>query len=263
MGSLSGIRLMFVLAFLVCTITSTLQSSAAQADRSTPAQGQSDIGLDLAWPQDQLLDDLSGAGPVWWVKSMRIVDDEEGVGVYTEVVNTTDSYLSAPTLVVEFLTGGSSFGLDSIWPGVSVVPPQGSAYYQTSALYDGSIGFGDWDDQVVSLEANTFSDREIPWFQSVSIEGDKVTNTGDSPIGEIYFIEVVRDSQGTFVAYCIDGTGTGATIPPGKTITARGLDEPDARAGCATADPAIAMAESLGLDEYTSEYVLAGIQEPT
>jgi hypothetical protein len=244
----------------------------AQPTSDPPVQTDAGNGIQLEWPENYLLDDGSGAGHWWWLKSIRIADGDEGLSLYAEAVNRSNEFVASPSLEIGFLKDGSSYGRQTLGSAVEAVPPGGSAFYQTTALYGGSLRVGDWDEQHFSLNTNRAIDPDLRVYRSLDIEGDRIQNNSATPVSEIAFIDVSRGADGIFVALCSsddifaalhgDGTGTGATIPAGESVRAPGLDEPRGGPDCHSAEAAVEMAEDLGVDEYRNEYVLAHMEAP-
>lgn len=235
-------------------------SISAQPTMDPPTQTDAGYGIQFEWPENYLLD---AGNQFWWLKSIRVADGDEGLSLYAEAVNRSQEFAASPTLNVTFSTDGSSHGRVTIGASVEAVPPGGSAFYQTTKLYGGSLNVGDWDEQDFSLSINRSIDPVLNVYRSIEIEGDRIQNNGVTLVGEIVFIDVSRGSDGIFVAPSDDGTGAGATISPGESIRAAGLDEvPKGGPNCQPSEAAVAMAEDLGVDEYTHEYVVAYVQAP-
>jgi hypothetical protein len=86
------------------------------------------------------------------------------------------------------------------------------------------------------LRANHAIDPDLNVYESIDIEGDRIHNYGVSLVGAITSNAVSRGSDGLFVALCSsdaivvvlsgNGTGAGATLPPGELVRVPGLDEP-------------------------------------
>jgi hypothetical protein len=234
----------------------------AQPASDPPVQSDAGSGIQLEWPETYLLDDGSGLGHWWWIKSIRIADGDEGLSLYAEVVNPSHEFLASLSLDVVLSSEGATHGRKTIGSSVEAVPPGGSAFYQATGLYGGSLRVGDWDEQNFLLRANHAIDPDFNVYESIGIEGDRVHNNGLTPVGAITFIQVSRGSDGMFVALCDDGISTGATIPPGESVRVPGLGEPRGGPNCQSAEAAVAMAEDLGVDDYTNEYVVASIEVP-
>jgi hypothetical protein len=107
---------------------------------------QSWARIDCLEADHYLLEDGSGLGHFWWIKSIRIADGDEGLSLYAEVVNPSHEFLASTSLDVVLSTDGASHGRQRLGAAVEVVPPGGSALYQTTTPYGGSQSVGDWDD---------------------------------------------------------------------------------------------------------------------
>lgn len=189
------------------------------------------------------------------------MQDDDELYFFAEIANTSDAAREAPLLNVELFSGDDSFGIERQSSEVAWVPPGASAFYQTSNLFSGSLLLGDWDTEVFRLEANPYSDVNRDDFTAVRIEGDGVYNDGTSPLGELYFREIVRDDAGIFAASCL-GPYTGATIPVGKSVRAVGLGDLADPGGCGFSSAGEIASESLGTGgDFSAEHVLGSIHD--
>lgn len=249
----------FIGVLLLCGPSAMAQTPTA----STEGVTSSDIAYQMLWGDSgELLDDGSGSGPVWKPVSLRLYLTESDMNIAAEIVNTSDTPLTAPDLSLELLSGGESFGVEIVSSENEWVPAGGSAFYQFLNIFGGSLFINDWDEVSVTLAQSPYRSPDFAAYENLSIDGERLTNNGDTPIGEVYFIEVERDSDGIFTSSCM-GVWTGANILPGKSVRAAGLDGVSSPGGCVFAYEGESASESLGIGgPYTAEHVIASIEAP-
>jgi hypothetical protein len=132
-------------------------------------------------------------------------------------VNPSHEFLASPSLDVVLSSEGATHGRKAIGSSVEAAPPGGSAFYQATGLYGGSLRVGDWDEHHFLLRGNDSIEPDLNVYESIGIEGDRIYNNGVTPVGAITFIEVSHGSDGMFVALCssdgaldaLSGDGTG------------------------------------------------------
>lgn len=260
----NGVTMKRLVVALCISLVLALQSVGAEG--TVVAGGAevttSDSAYQLLWPQSmQPLDDGSGAGAVWQPVSLRFVITDD-MNVHAEIRNVSETPATAPDLNITLLVDGQSLGTETVGSANEFVPPGRSAYYQTLNVFGGSLFVGDWDDVQLSLTPETYFVPDPDQYASLSIEGEKITNNGPETLGEVSFIEVIRDANGIFTSLC-QGPSTGANILPGRSVRARGLDDTSDPGGCGFSYTGMPASESLGIGgPFTAEYVIARIRPP-
>lgn len=243
-----------------CAVGQGLQPAGDESTPSASPISESETVRQILWSDgEDMLDDGTGAGAIWQPQSARFVVTESDMLLFMEIVNTSDTPQVAPFLNVELLSEGVSFGTESVVTENLWIPSEGSAFYQALGVFGGSLLIGDWDTEIFTLEPDTVNSVVPHQFEGISTDGERVTNNGPDTLGDIYFTEVVRDSQGIFTAACTN-ISTGALLPPGKTIRAPGLNDTDSPGGCGWAFDGQDASEALAIGgPYSNEFVIAFI----
>lgn len=249
-----------VFVFFALILLPTPGLSQGTPTTTGPVEKSSATALELTWPTDSVAPLGEGEGqPVWSPISARFIAADADFYFFSEFRNTSPNPLIAPILSVELLTEGQSFGSERLSPTNEWVPAGGSVFYQSLSFFGNSLLIGDWDDQVFSLEPNTYADVDMSEYESLRIDGDRIFNDGGSPIGEIYFAEIIRDSAGIFTASC-GGPATGALIPPGKSVRAPGLTDGNEPGRCGFSQAGMDGSASLGYeDDFVNAFVIGQI----
>ena len=195
------------------------------------------------------LADAAGQPTGWFLMAVRMAQNAVGMSTFAEVRNDTPDAAVAPSLTVEVLGGGTSFGATELIPINGWAPVGGSAYYVSDLLYadelyDGTVAFGGWDEERYGArDLGATGTRTVPGLR---LEDGTVTNVGagEEPIGGV--VLVVRDRAGIFSGGCV-APGNGQLLGPGSSIPA---PEPLAAGelpDCPPADRGVSASESLGL----------------
>lgn len=253
----------------VLAVIAALVLCGSSVFAQTPSVGSasittSDTAYQILWGEGaELLDDGSGSGAIWRPISLRLFLTDSDMNIAAELVNTSDVPMTAPNLSLVLSSDGQSLGTEEFSSENEWVPAGGSAFYQHLNVFGGSLFIEDWDDYAITLAQSPFRSPDFAAYDSLEINGERLTNNGEVAIGEVYFIEVERDAEGIFTASCM-GVWTGANILPGKSVRAPGLGDVGNPGGCGFAFNGEPASESLGIGgPYTAEHVISSIQDPT
>lgn len=236
--------------------------AAAQDAAAAPEFSATESAFQLLWDEGAPpLADQLGAATTWVPVSFRLILTED-MNIEVEIRNTADTPMATPDLVVKLMSEGQSLGTEIFASENEWVPAGGSAFYQYLNVFGGSLFIGDWDETILTVDTDTFLSPNMGAYESLIIDGDRISNNGTQTIGEISFISVLRDAEGIYSASC-SGPETGANLLPGKSVRARGLGDNDDPGGCGFAIEGIAGSESLNIGgPFTEEHVIARIRTP-
>lgn len=263
-------RVMNLLLGLMLSLMTGGQVGLLQAGAQTPESGI--VGPDpevtevsgarqLRWGQDALpVPESEATGAAWVPMSVRYVEYEDEMYIFVELRNASGSDAAAPILISELSIEGDSYGQEELYPDNGWVPAGASAFYFTSSFYGGSLAVGDWDAEAFTVRPNPYS-SVVPFDSSlIRIEGERLFNDGDTPLGEVYFTAIIRDDGGIFTAGCM-GPYTGALTPPRRSVKlSSSLDETEVPS-CGFSAAGDAGSEALGHGApYRTEYVISRIE---
>lgn len=214
----------------------------------------------LLWGEDALpLEESESDSASWVPVSLRYVEHDSDFYVFLELKNDSDTEAIAPILVTELLIEGDSYGEEEIRSDNSWVLAGESAFYHTLGFYGGSLGIGDWDQEMLSIKPDLYTSEPTLDPSLIRVEDDRLFNDGEEPLGEVYFAAIIRDNAGIYTATC-SGPYTGAVTPPGRSVKLSSALDEAYIPGCGfffAGDPA---SEALGYGQpYRTEYVISGI----
>lgn len=258
----SAVVLCLVVAMAVSnTIVSVAQTPQTGIQGPEPEITEAEGVRQLLWGSDATpLDETGSVLGSWVPVSLRYVESPDDFYVFLELRNVSESDLMAPVLLVDLLVEGQSYGTEEFRADNSWVPAGGSAFYHALQFYGGSLGIGDWDQEQFSVQQDQYADPPSIAPSLIRVEGDRVHNDSQVPLGEVYFLAIVRDEAGIYTATC-SGPYTGAITPPGRSVKLSSPMDEGTIPQCGfffAGDPA---SEALGIGApYRTEYVLEAIR---
>lgn len=257
-----------VLAVLLVCLGSVAMPVARRAQTPVPARTETvthraDLALETLYADtspEAVADD--GVAHGWIPVSTRYVRTDDGLTVLLELHNATGTDQLAPSVEIELLVAGNSYGRHrpsrmNLW-----VPVGASAFYAASNVYKGSLVLGDWDAEIIHVEANVKQDLAYQSPVGLDFSEERVTNTRATDVGPISFTGIVRDSDGIYAGSCKQSF-TGANIPVGRSVKLSYSLTDGRRITCGFTDAGEIAIGVLGHDGPTTQtLILAAISEP-
>lgn len=248
------------LCFLMPVVTFAQDATppAAEIKGPDPQIAEERRTKEFLWGEDAaMLLDEAGGESVWKPVSVRFRQEDDEFYVFAEVVNTSEDDLVAPSLMVELLIEGESYGVEDVSPVGYWIPAGESAFFEVGTLYSGSIQFGDWDEERFFIEETTFYSPEDVDTTGIRLEGDRVYNDRDSRVPEVRTSSIIRDGAGVYTASCF-GPYTGAAIPPGRSVRLSGSISSSDLPRCGFSVVGFEASEALGYGEpYSVEHIIS------
>lgn len=252
----------WVVVLTFASVGTYAQTPSAEGQRANPEVSEAPGTRQLLWNDDaEALPTIEGGGDFWVPASLRYVEVPDDFYTFTELRNDSDEDALAPVLVFELFIEGQSYGTEEVYPDNYWVPAGQSAFYHSLHFYGMSLALEDWDEEVLSVRGSTSYTVDEVDTSSVRVEGDRLFNDGELPLGEVYFQSIIRDSDGIYTASC-SGPYTGATTPPGRSVKLSDPLDEEYVPECGFTRVGQQSSESLGIGApYTTEYVISSIRD--
>lgn len=256
------IRLLLTLAVFLSTGSGVVaQTPENGVEGPDPEIAEAQNVRQLLWGEDAVpLDELESDPGAWLPVSLRYVEGQDDFYVFVELKNISDSAAMAPIFVTNLLIEGDSYGEEEFRADNPWVPAGGSAFYHALRFYGGSLSIGDWDQEVFSVKSDPHAEQPSFDHSLIRVEGERLHNDGEQPLGEVSFAAIVRDEAGIYTATCM-GPSTGAITPPGRSVKLSSPLDEESIPQCGfffAGDPA---SEALGIGApYRTEYVIEAIR---
>lgn len=260
-------RVRLLAALLVClgsvAVPASLRAQTPVPPRTETVTHRAATAMETLYAEqspEAIADD--GVAHGWIPVSTRYVQTDDGLTVLIELRNATGTDQLAPGVEIELLVEGNSFGRHrpsrmNLW-----VPVGASAFYAASNIYKGSLALGDWDTEIIHVEANVNQDLAFQSPVGLDFAEERVTNTRATDVGPISFTGIVRDVDGIYAGSCKQSF-TGANIPAGLSIKLSHSLTDGRRITCGFTEAGEIAISALGHEGPTIQtLILAAIAEP-